>query len=153
GLADLLTVPVGDADVARLARVDDLGERGDRLLHRDVAVEGVRLVEVDVAELQALERRVDLMQDLAAREPAAAVGRRGRDLCREDVGVAWPPGEGPAEHLLGTALAVDVRRVEEVDPELERGLDERRRDVLVDAAAERRPRAEADLRDAEVAVP
>jgi hypothetical protein len=153
GAADLLAVPVRDADVARLARIDDLGEGAERLLHRDVVVVAVCLVQVDLLELQPRERGVDLLQDLLPREAAAAVRRRGIDLRREDVRVARVPGERAAEHLLGAALAVDVRRVEEVDPDLERGLDERRRGVLLDAPSERRPGAEADLRDLEIAVP
>ena len=61
-------------------------------------------------------------------------------------------GERAAEHLLRTALAVDVRGVEEVDALLERRLDDRDRVGLGEAAAERRPRSEAELRDPQIAV-
>ena len=56
------------------------------------------------------------------------------------------------EDFLRAAAAVDVRGVEEVDAELERDVDELVRGVVREAAAERRPRPEADLRDAQVAV-
>ena len=57
-----------------------------------------------------------------------------------------------AEDFLGAPVAVDVRGVEEVDAELERDFDELVRGVVGEAAAERRPRPEADLRDPQIAV-
>ncbi len=61
---DLLRGPLAEADVARLARLDHLGERPHGLLDGDVHVEAVALVEVDVVGLQPREREVDLLADL-----------------------------------------------------------------------------------------
>jgi hypothetical protein len=47
-------------------------ERLDRVLDRDVRVEAMRLVEVDVIGLQASQRGVDLPADLAADRPWSA---------------------------------------------------------------------------------
>ena len=69
---DLLDGPLGEADLARLARLADLGERLHRLLDRRVGVGAVALVEVDVVGLQALQRFVDLLVDLLAGEAASA---------------------------------------------------------------------------------
>jgi hypothetical protein len=112
----------------------------------------VALVEVDELGAEPFQRLVDLPEHLLAREPAAAVRRGPPQLRRENVRVAWPARERSAEHLLGAALAVKVRGVEEVDLELEGGVDETRCGFLAEARAERRPRAETDLRDAEIAV-
>jgi hypothetical protein len=112
----------------------------------------VALVEVDELGAETLQRLVDLMQHLLARDPAAAVGGLRTQLRREDVRVARPCCERTAEHFLGATLRVDVRSVEEVDPDVECRIDESDRNFVVEAAAERRPRTEADLRDEKIAV-
>src|SRR5262249_1274971 len=141
-----------DADPARLAGGDHLGERAERLLHRDVVVERMALVQVDIVHPEPFEGCVDLRENLLAREPATAVGSAAEDLRRDDVRVARPAGERAAEHFLRAALAVDVRRVEEVDAAVERRVHEGDRIALGEAAAERRPRSQADLGDSEIAV-
>src|SRR5581483_5753574 len=73
------------------------------------------------------------------------------ELRREHVGVARPVGEHLAEELLRAAARVDVGRVDEVDPDLERLRDARLRALAPDRAAVGHPRAERDLRDVEVA--
>jgi hypothetical protein len=65
-------------EVARLAGGHDLPERFEDLLDRDVGVEAVRLVEVDVVGAQALKRRVDLLAERGSRSAT----RRGRDAQR-----------------------------------------------------------------------
>ena len=55
-----------------LAGFADLGERLHRLLDRRLGIGAVALVEVDVVGLKPLERGVELLVDLLARE--AAVG-------------------------------------------------------------------------------
>src|SRR5262249_44462518 len=150
--ADLRAAPVRDADVPRLACIDDLCQRTELFLERNVVVPGVALVEVDEVHPQPIERGVDLLEDLLARQAAAAVRRWGEDLRRDDVRVARAARERLPEDFLGAPRAVDVRSVEEVDPELERDVDEPVCGIVGEAAAERRPRPEADLRDAEIAV-
>src|SRR6476659_6884937 len=92
------------------------------------------------------------MEHLRAGDPAAAVGSLRPHLRRKDVRVARPCRERTPEHRLGAALRVRVRGVEEVDSGVESRVDESDRSVVVEAAAERRPRAEADLRYLEIAV-
>ena len=82
-------------------------------------VVAVALVEVDIVRAQAREREVDLLEDLLAREAAVAVDREV-ELCRQHVRIARPIRQRPAEEFLGAAARVDVRGVDEVDPDLER---------------------------------
>ena len=92
--ADLLRRPLREPEVASLARLDDLGQRLHRLLDRNVGIEAVALVEVDVVGLQAGERSVDLLVDLLAREPRVGVRHLEEDLGREHVGVAVVAARG-----------------------------------------------------------
>src|SRR4051812_37254547 len=112
---DLLRLPFGEAEVARLALPHHLGEGVHRLLERRLLVVAVALVEVDVVGAQPCERRVDLLEDLLAREAAVARRHGEVELRREHVRVARAAREHLAEELLRLAAAVDVRRVDEVD--------------------------------------
>ena len=130
---------------------DDLAERLHRLLERRRLVVAVALVEIDVVGLQAEQRGIDLLQDLRPRQPTVAVAHREVELRGEHVRVARPGAEHLAEELLRRAATVDVRGVDEVDPELEGAIDAGDRPVALDATAERQPGAERDLGDVEVA--
>jgi hypothetical protein len=55
GAADLLAVPVRHADETNLAGPDDLGQRPESLLERDLVVVAMALVEVDELESQPRE--------------------------------------------------------------------------------------------------
>src|SRR3954466_15501900 len=72
------------------------------------------------------------------------------ELRREDVRVAWASREDVSEKFLGAAASVDVRGVDEVDPDVERLVDARLCLFIGDAAAVGQPGPEADLRDAQV---
>ena len=61
---DLRGRPLAEAEVARLARAHDLGQRLHRLLERCSRVVAVALVEVDVFGAQAPQRLVDLLVHL-----------------------------------------------------------------------------------------
>ena len=116
------------------------------------------LVEVDVVEIEPLERRVDRGEDVLAREPAPVLARHRPpvDLRRDDVLLAH--AEEPLQQAAGDDLAlapvVDVGGVEEDDSALDRaahdrlgrGLVERPFPALVLAEAHH-PQAEA--RDAQ----
>ena len=59
-----------------------LGQRAHRLLERHPVVVAVALIEVDVVRVQPLQRRVDLLEDLRAREPSVARPHREEHLRR-----------------------------------------------------------------------
>ena len=89
----------------------------------------------------------------ARESPRSRFRHREVELRREHVRVARPRREHLAEELLRGAVRVDVRRVDEVDAGVERRVDARDRLLARNAAAEGQPRAEADLRDVQVARP
>src|ERR1700742_5248810 len=87
GTADRVDADLGQTDVAHVARVDQLGDRADRLLDRDLLVQARGAVDVDVVCSQALQ----------------AVGQGGLDRGWARV-VAEPGAVGPA---LGAELDAD----------------------------------------------
>ena len=92
---DRLHRPLAEADEARLARLDDLGQRAHRLLERDGVVVAVALVEVHVVDPQPRERGVDLLEDLRAREAAVVPGPSGRTP-------SWPARRSRADRPRGS---------------------------------------------------
>ena len=97
-------------------------QRLHRLLHRRAVVEAVDDVKVQVVRTQPPERAVDLAADrLRAQVPFVKVHLGGqhhlvpRDVC----------ADGLAQVLLARARRVGVRRVEEIDAQVERVADDR----------------------------
>ena len=107
----------------------------------------MHLVEVDHVGAQPPQRALDRPADVVARAARhiRAVVHRHAELRREHDAVA-PALEHLADVRLARALGVDVRRVEERDALLERGIDHGARLLEVAAPAEV-VRAEADDRD------
>ena len=96
----------------------------------------VDLVEVDPVGAEAAQAVLDLADDPAPRvaELVGVVAHRAVDLGREDHVVAAAAGERLADDLLGLAARVDVGGVDEVDPRVERAVDDRDRLVVVGLA-------------------
>ena len=135
---------VGDADVADLARVDQLGERGDGLLERHRLVVEVRVVEVDVVGAEALERGVGGRRMLSAARPlksgcwltlvarttSIAVAARVEPLAEDPLGVAAGVARHPRRVAVGGVDEVAARggvRVEHVERRLRGRPSSRRR--------------------------
>ena len=111
------------------------------------------LVEVDVAGAKPHERGVDLLVHLLAGKSSVAPRHREEQLRREDVRVTRTIGEHLAEKLLRLAARVHVRRVDEVDADVESLGDAGSGLPALDAAAVGQPRAEAELRHLQLAGP
>ncbi len=135
---DLPGLPVRAADIANLALGDQIVERAQRLVERRHDVGRVDLVEIDVIRLQPLQAGLDGVHDMAARRahivpsrphPAVNLGRQD-DVLASDAEIL----EGLAESPFGLASGVDVGRVEEIDPGIDAGFDERIGAGLVDVA-------------------
>jgi len=146
---DLLGVPLGDADVERLAGPHQVGEGGHRLLERNGHVVPVCLVEVDVVRLEPAQRGVTALDDVLAGEPSVVVSGTGRPVdLREHLERFTPlPGERAAEHRLGTGAGIDVSGVEGRDARVEGGTHAGVGGVLLDLAAVGEPVAVGDLGD------
>ena len=131
------------AEVADLALADEVGQRAERLVDVDLRPRAVHLVEVDVVDLQAAQRVLDLADDPAARA-ARLVGVLVVHVAvelggQEDVVAAALAGlQRLADDLLGLAAGVDVGGVDDVDAGVEGAVDDRDRLVVVGVA----PRAE-----------
>ena len=135
GLGDLPGGMVGQADVADLALPDEVVVRREGLLQRRVRVGVVGVVEVDVVGLQAAQARLDLTDDVAARQAAVVdVGPDDPVGLGGDHHLVAAAAEGAAEDLLGgfavgggrgagpvedRHVAVHVGGVDEVDAEVD----------------------------------
>ena len=99
----------------------------------------MQLIEIDPIGLQALERRVARLDDVAAAQTACVrvflILRKKRFRRENDVGAATL-AERLADELLARAGGVGIRRIDEVDSVIERVLDDGDGVLLVGAAAE-----------------
>jgi uncharacterized glyoxalase superfamily protein PhnB len=81
------------------------------------------LIEIDMTDAQALQRGVDLLGDLRARQ-AAVGGAHGKvHLGGQYVGVSRPARQNLAQEGFRGAPTIDIGRVDEVDAKLERAID------------------------------
>ena len=166
GLGELLGGEVRSSDGTDRAVPDELVERGERLLLRDVGVEVVRQVEGHALDPQPAQARLELTPDAGCAEPVVgALGHRVEGLRHDHDAV---PHVGPlrpepgADVVLAAPAAVRVRGVERRDPHVPRGV-EQPKGVLArrPLAEERRCRAdpaevaaaEDDSRDGDAAPP
>src|SRR5438067_7446652 len=97
----------------------------------DARRDAVQLIDIDVIGAELLQRAVEA-RDRAFRQ-RVGVADAERRLGADDDLVARRAGERLAEHRLG---AVSGRGVEQIDPEIERGADDRDRVGLALAGAE-----------------
>ena len=79
GVGDLLGGPLGHPDVVDLALADEVVEGPHGLFERGLVVVAVGLEQIDVVGLQPLQRRVERLDDVLAREaPVVGVGPVGQ---------------------------------------------------------------------------
>ena len=135
GAPDRLGRRLAEPEMADLALLDELRHRSDRLLDGHVRVDAVLVVQVDVIGAEPLQRALDRAADMLGRaverpDGGHVAGLRRvhppRELRREHVLVAMPL-DGAAHELLVGHRPVQLRRVQEVDSELQRALDGRGR--------------------------
>ncbi|SNY46838.1 hypothetical protein SAMN05421748_10815 [Paractinoplanes atraurantiacus] len=107
---------VGGADRTDLAAAYEIGQGRQGLLQVGARIEAVDLVEVDVVGAQAAQGVLDRRHDPAAGGalPVRVVAHRPAELGGDHDAVAAAL-QGLADDLLGFAVRVDVRRVDEVD--------------------------------------
>ena len=93
--------PFGKADIARLARADNFGQRLHCLFQRRFGIEAMALIKVDVIGLEPLERRIRPVCGFAratGRDPFRSSGNRAWSRarrCRAARARAFPPGRSP----------------------------------------------------------
>src|SRR5690606_8404623 len=111
-------------------RPDEVGQDGERLLEVGAGVRALELVDVDVVGAEAAQRALDGSGDPAAGATLQVrpLAHRQTDLGGEDHLVAAPLERSPDDLL---RVAVAVRGVDEVDPCVERLVDDPDRLVRV----------------------
>src|SRR5271169_3667102 len=116
------------ADITGLAGLDDVVWRFERLFDRRVVVPAMDLVEIDVIGAEAPKAGIDLVHDRLARQ-AGTIGSRPHPAIHfvgaDDLVAPSEIVDRAAEDLFAIAERIAVRRVEEIDPGVERALDER----------------------------
>src|SRR5204862_3852584 len=117
--ADRRRARLGQPDVLHLPGPDELRQRADRLLDWRVRVDAVLVVQIDVVDSEPPQRRVDGLVDVPGRavDPAAPVLEPTVSELGGDHTLVAAAGDRLADELLVRALAVDVGRVEEIEPE------------------------------------
>jgi hypothetical protein len=105
--------------------MDEVGERAQCLVDVGAGLGPVHLVDVDPLGVQAPEARLHLLHDPAPRVPlpVQTLAHLAVELRREDDLVATA-GERLPDDLLVLPLRVDVGGVDDVDPRVERGVDD-----------------------------
>src|ERR1700732_3300223 len=116
---DLVERPFAKTNIPRLALTDGRGQSLHRFVERSFLVKAVALIEIDIVCPKPLQRSVELLANLGARQSLVGVAHCAKNLCRQDVGVAGNSSKRLAKHPLGGAAAIDIRGVEEIDPEVE----------------------------------
>ena len=124
GIAQLLGGEVRAADLANLARLHQLVEGAQRVRDRSVGIRLVQLVQVDAVGAQPAEAVLRGAMDVAGAGALALVVHRHPELGR-DQDVVASRAEGPAQELLADGAPVDIGRVEEGDPGVQSGMDDR----------------------------
>src|SRR6266849_678406 len=149
---------LGEAEVAHLALLDEPGHGPHRIRDGDLRVHTVLVVEIDDIDAQPLETRVAGAADIrgtAVDEIALAI--RALDLAelRGEHRLVAPTLERPAQQLLVVSPTVHVRGVQEVDPQVQRVVDDvdGLGVVALAVGAGHGHAPEPDGRDLQVAVP
>ncbi len=153
-VADLGDTPgavVRDAEIAHLAVADQIAHRAHGLVQRRRVVFLVQVIDVDVVGAEPLQALFRRLQHPAPRQPAVIgiVADRVGEFGRQHP-VLPVVGNRAADHLLGVAAVVGIRRVDEVDAGLARLGDDPRRGRLVGRPAEHHG-AQADRRNLQAA--
>jgi hypothetical protein len=124
--AEVLHARLGQPEVAHLAGLDQLLDRGCDILDRDVRIDAVLVEQVDVVGAEPAQRVVDAPSD--RHRPAVRPGRRsGRELeaeLRGDDNLVAEGLERLADDLLVVERPVDLRGVEERDAAFDRCADQ-----------------------------
>src|SRR6202047_3633500 len=116
---DLVERQFAKTNIPRLALTDGRGQSLHRFVERSFLVKAVALIEIDIVCPKPLQRSVELRDDLRAGKTSVRVAHRAKNLGRQHVGCAIDAAQRLAKHAFRRAAAINIRGVEEIDPELE----------------------------------
>jgi len=83
--------------------------------------------------------------DLLSRQAAVGTTHWEEQLGGQHIAFAFDAGQRFAKNRLGRATTIDVRRIQEIDPEIQRAMDARDGELLALRIREGQPRAKANL--------
>src|SRR5450759_87991 len=136
-LTYLLCRKVRAADLPHLAGSYERVERAQRLLDWDIGVWDVLLIQIDVIRAEPLEARLESLLHVFGARPPTLSGHVVAELGGNDHVGAMPfSDKEPADQFLAPAVSVHVGGIEEVDPRVQRRVDDILGARLVDAHAE-----------------
>jgi hypothetical protein len=127
--------------------MDEVAQRSERLVDIGLGIRAMDLIEVDPVGLESPQRVLNLSDDPPAgiAAPIGVIAHRHVHLAGEHNVVALAAGQRLADDHLGLAGGVDVGGVDEVDPGVERAVDDADALVVVriaPLAEHHRPEAE-----------
>jgi uncharacterized protein (DUF433 family) len=126
---------VGTTDLAHLARSDEFAQRAQCVGDRSLLIGVVHLIEVDVVSVEAPQRLLTGEAHIVGTRAKVSVVDGHAELGGNDDRVAATL-ECLAEKDLRLGRAIDVGGIEEVDPRLDRGVDDVGRSSLVETGPE-----------------
>ena len=109
------------------------------------------LVEIDVIGPQPLQRCIQLFVHLGPRQAPVGFGHGKEEFGREHIRGTGNTGKRFAQQSFGCAPAIDVRRIEKGDAQIERRPDAADGPRLLNPTPIGEPRAKRDLRYRQVA--
>src|ERR1700685_4670586 len=115
--------PLAESDVAGFALAHDVAQCVHRFGYRRCGVVTMALIKIDVVHAQALQRRIDLLENLRARQSLILRAHRKIHLGREHVRAAWLLRENLSQEALGGSAAIGIGGIDEIDAELESAVD------------------------------
>src|SRR5258705_7692633 len=125
--SDSFRAGLREAEIADLTRADQFCHRANRLLDRNVLVDAMLIIEIDMIDAETFQRRIASGANVfrtAVDRALAALKDLIAEFGRDDHPVAMLR-ERFADQLFVVPGAIDVRGVEEVDAELDCALEGR----------------------------
>src|SRR5271155_3010726 len=115
--------PFAESDVAGFALAHDVAQCVHRFGYWRCGVVSMALIKIDIVHAQALQRRIDLLENLRARQSLILRAHRKIHLGRQHVRAAWPLRENLSQEALCGAASVGIGGIDKIDAEVESAVD------------------------------
>jgi len=116
---------VGNAHIAELSGAHEIVECRQHLLDRRSRIEGVQLQEIDIVRAEPAQRVLDTLDQSRARRARIVrpLAHRQAGLGRDDHLIA-PALDRRTQHLLRSAVRINIGGIEQIDPGFQADIDE-----------------------------
>src|SRR5271169_5710556 len=137
--------PFRKADVANLAGAHRLAQRLHGFFERGVRIVAVALVKIEIVDLQPLQRSLELLEDLGARQAFVGAAHRKIQFRGEHETLALDSRQRLAQYPFCGAQAIYIRRVEESNAKIESTGHARDGGILMRSIGKIEPGAQSDF--------